>query len=93
MTTTELRRLQHFVGAIELQPETMLAIAKLDPKCVDAHSTRLGINDAEPLLVAMDGLLRYAKAYEKRFEGKLAEDYALGDYWVDAIKGLHGLLK
>lgn len=75
-----------------LQLETIHAVARLDPKCVDAHSTRLGITNGEPLLVAMDGLLRYAKAYEKRFEGKLAQDSCLGDYWIDAIKGLHGLL-
>ena len=75
-----------------LQSETLNAIDKLDRNCVYMRSVKLGIVESEPLLVAMDGLLRYAKAYEKRFEGKLADDYVLGDYWADAIKGLHGLL-
>lgn len=90
MTTTQTQ-LQHFVR-MELQGETMTAIAKLNPKCVDARSMQLGQNDGEPLLIAMDGLIRYAKAYEKRFESKLAEDYVLGPEWLAAAKGIRGLL-
>lgn len=75
-----------------IQPETRLALAKIPKGTVNEQSAILGINGGEPLLFAMDGLLRYAKAYEKRFGGKLASDGVLGDYWLDAIKGLKGLL-
>jgi hypothetical protein len=76
----------------KLQPETMAALAKLPDNVVDAASMRLGLAGGEPLLLALDGLLRYAKAYEKRFEGKLADDHYLGREWYDAIKAIHGLL-
>lgn len=75
-----------------LQPETHQAIEKLDRGTVDHASMILGRNWGEPLLIAMDGLLRYAKAYEMRFHQKLSDDYVLGDYWADAIRNLHGLL-
>ena len=75
-----------------LQQETVEAIARLNPDCVDMASTRLGTRNAEPLLLAMDGLLRYAKAYAIKFESRLSDDAVLGDYWLAAIKGLHGLL-
>lgn len=65
---------------------------RLDPGTRDWESNEIGVLESEPLLVALDGLLRYAKAYEKRFESKLAQDYVLGDYWADAIKGIHDLL-
>lgn len=75
-----------------LQPETMAAIAKLDNNCVDAQSMRLGFNGGEPLILALDGLLRYAKAYQQRFESRLADDGVLGQYWLEALRGIHGLL-
>ncbi len=75
-----------------LQRETLAAINKLDPKCVDMASMRLGINHGEPLLLAMDGLLRYAKAHHARYEGKLSEDHTLGPEWLKAIKAIHALL-
>lgn len=75
-----------------LQPETLAALAKLPENVVDAASMRLGIAGGEPILLALDGLLRYAKAYEKQFESKLAEDKILGAYWLDAIESIHGLL-
>ncbi len=77
---------------IQLQPETVSAILKLDPKCVDAQSCALGLNKGEPLLVCLDGLLRYAKAYEKRFQSKLSEDHYLGSEWLAAITSIHSLL-
>lgn len=77
---------------IQLQPETVSAILKLDPECVDAQSCTLGLNNGEPLLVCLDGLLRYAKAYEKRFESKLSEDQYLGSEWLSAITSIHSLL-
>jgi hypothetical protein len=59
---------------------------------VSRKSAELGYNHEEPLLVAMDGMYRYAAAYEKRFEGKLAEDYVLGPEWLKVVTGLRGLL-
>jgi hypothetical protein len=50
------------------------------------------MNGVEPLIVMMDALIRYAKAHEKRFESKLAEDYVLGPLWLNAAKGVRGLL-
>lgn len=90
MTTTQYP-IKH-VPHIELQTETQAAIAKLNPDCMDYAATRRGVNCGEPLLIAMDGLLRYAKAYEKRFERKLAEDYVLGPEWLASAKGIRGLL-
>lgn len=75
-----------------LQDETVEAIQKVPAGTVSNDSAWLGIMNGEPLLIAMDGLLRYAKAYAKQYEGKLAEDGVMGDYWLQAIKGLHGLL-
>lgn len=76
----------------QFQSETEAAIVRLDPKCVDAQSMCLGIDHAEPLLMCMDALLRYAKAYEARFGSKLADDGYLGDGWLSALKGVHDLL-
>jgi len=59
---------------------------------MSAAATRLGLVQAEPLLIAMDGLLRYAKAYNRRFENELANDYVLGPEWLAAAKGIRGLL-
>jgi len=40
----------------------------------------------------MDCLLKYAEAYRLRFEGPLADDQYLGEYWLDTIKSLRKLL-
>lgn len=75
-----------------LQPETMEACFKVPAGTVAERSMQLGLGQCEPLLVAMDALIRYAKAYETRFEGKLAADYVLGDEWLAAAKGIRALL-
>lgn len=75
-----------------LQPETLAEIAKLKGGTVSLESALLGVNEGEPLLYAMDGLLRYAKAYRKRFEDDLANDGVLGEPWLAAAKGLRALL-
>ena len=75
-----------------LQPETQKAIKKLPINCRDFESCALGFRNGEPLLFILDGLLRYAKAYEQRFESKLATDPVLGDAWFEAIKSVHALL-
>lgn len=75
-----------------LQPETVAAIGKLSLNTVDAASTRFGIERGEPLLLCLDGLLRYAKAHKARYESPLAEDYVIGEPWLEALKGVHYLL-
>lgn len=75
-----------------LQPETLQAAKILNDKTVSYQSYMLGKNDGEPLLYAMDGLLRYAKAYKKRYDSLLSEDGVLGDSWLKAITGLRELL-
>jgi hypothetical protein len=78
--------------SVRLQPETNKAIDKVPVGTMAEQSMNLGLVGAEPLLLAMDGLLRYAKAYSRRFEGQLAEDYVLGPEWLAAAKGIRGLL-
>lgn len=75
-----------------MQLETLEACAKLNRKTVAAQSNMLGRDNQEPLLFSMDGALRYAKAYEKRFESKLCDDYVLGPAWLSWVKGLRALL-
>ena len=76
-----------------LQPETIRAAGALAPATVSADSHYLGQRHGEPLLVIMDGLLRYAKAYASRFDGaKLADDTVLGDAWLLAARSVRVLL-
>ncbi len=75
-----------------LQPETMLAISKVPRGTVAEQSVKRGLAGGEPLLLALDGMLRYAKAHKTQFDGLLCEDYVLGDEWLQVVKGLRGLL-
>ena len=74
------------------QPETIAAFGKLGHRTVAQSEAMAGMDREEPLLVCMDALLRYAKAYEKGFESKLSEDFVLGPEWLDAAKAIRGLL-
>lgn len=73
-------------------PETITAANKLGLNTVDEQAHKKGMLEGEPLTVALDCLLKYAEAYRIRFESPLSDDGVLGDYWLDALKGLHGLL-
>jgi hypothetical protein len=78
-----------------IQPETKDALSKLTHTArgsVAAASMEYGRIRKEPLFYALDGMLRYAKAYRVRFEGPLAEDYVLGPEWLAVVQGLRGLL-
>lgn len=77
---------------LKLQPETLEEIAKLKPGTVAYQIMQLGIRENEPLLIAMDAMIRYAKAHQSRFESPLGEDYVLGEYFLDTIKGIRRLL-
>lgn len=59
---------------------------------VDQNAHLMGMRQGEPIIVMLDCLLQYALVYKARFDGPLAGDNVLGDYWKDAIKAVHGLL-
>lgn len=69
-----------------------VAIEKAELTTNAAQSHQRGVDGMEPLLLAMDGALRYAKAYRKRWGRPLREDGVLGEYWLDWVKGIRGLL-
>lgn len=77
---------------IVMQSETNQALGKIPHGTVAQASAFLGMRNGEPLIFAMDALLRYAKAYERRNEGKLSNDGVLGPCWLAAATGLRGLL-
>lgn len=75
--------------------ETQNAFARLNatsPKTVQTQSHEIGFYAGEPLIVAMDAMIRYAKAHRKAYGSTLCEDYALGERWLAATKALRGLL-
>jgi hypothetical protein len=75
-----------------LTAEAKAEIAKLRPGTVAADDVLRGIAGHEPLLFAMDGMLRYARAYQKSYGRTVREDSLLGDYFRDVIRGIRGLL-
>lgn len=77
---------------ITLQSETAAALAKVPANTVAKQSANLGVTHGEPLLVAMDAMIRYAKAYKRRYEENLGEDGVLGEEFGKAISGLRALL-
>lgn len=72
--------------------ETIAAANRISVGVVNEQSHKLGMERGEPIIVMLDGLLKYAETYRERFEGNLADDQVLGDYWLDALKAVHGLL-
>ena len=74
------------------QGETMAELGKVPRGTVSEQSMQRGEMLMEPLLIGMDGLLRYAKAYKARFESPLCDDGVLGPAWLKAAKGLRYLL-
>lgn len=75
-----------------LQPETQKHIGKIPAGCQDGAAMEFGRMTNEPLLIGLDGMLRYAKAYKNRYERNLSEDYLLGPAWLKTIKGYRALL-
>ncbi len=72
--------------------EAAIHLRYIAPGTIAEHSHALGMRKAEPLIIAFDALIKYAKSYEKRWERKLAEDYVLGPEWLASLQGLRGLL-
>src|ERR1019366_6847972 len=59
---------------------------------VAQQSQRRGMQEGEPLIVIFDALLRYARAYEKRYGEKLNTDGFLGKPWLKTAKNVRVLL-
>jgi hypothetical protein len=58
-----------------------------------AHQSHMiAITHGEPLLYALAGLVRYARAYYVRYDTRVAEDNVLGPAFRAALTGLHDLL-
>lgn len=77
---------------ISLHTAVHTAAAKLNPKTRAYQDHATAIRTADPLLASMDALLRYAERHEREFGVKLADDGFCGPLWLDAIKGIRGLL-
>ncbi len=77
---------------VRLQDETRHALRKLrvqSPGTVALQEMELGVAGAEPLLMAMDGMIRYAHAYRKRFDSPLGDDCGpQREGWLDVVKGI-----
>jgi len=78
--------------AYTLQPETQKHIGKIPAGCVDGAAMEFGRMQNEPLLIGLDGMLRYAKAHEHAFGSTLAEDCFLGPCFLQVVKGYRDLL-
>lgn len=72
--------------------ETIAHANKLTPGTVSENAHKYGMEQGEPLIIAMDSMLKYAQTYRRRFENPLSEDYALGKPWLEVITGLRALL-
>lgn len=78
--------------SLRLQPETVDAIRSVPEGTVSEAAMARGLRLGEPLLIILDGLLRYAKAHRARFEGPLADDGFLGPQWLAAAVAARALL-
>ena len=79
----------------QYQTETMAALDHLRKTAhgtVAEESMRQGYQENEPLLVAMDSMIRYAKAYRNAYDSRIGEDGVLGCEFFAAISGLRRLL-
>jgi hypothetical protein len=74
------------------QLETIAEANRIPVGTVSHNAHMMGMRNCEPLIVMMDCLIRYAKAYKARFGSPLASDTVLGDEWLSAAKGVRGLL-
>ena len=77
------------------QPETVTALQHLNDTCpgtVAQRDMEHGANNAEPLLVMLDSLVRMAKAYRARFDGPIAEDYVAKPEFAAMLAGARAML-
>jgi len=83
------------VFAGSYQPETQEAMRKLSamcPRTVAESCAKWGMQNADPLLLMMDSVIRYAKAYRARFDQTMGEDHMARDEIAGILKGIRGLL-
>jgi len=66
--------------------------AKIPAGTVALQSHTFGAQNAEPLIIILDSLIRYAKSHRTRFGFPLSEDYVLGPEFLSALTGARGLL-
>lgn len=74
------------------QPETLESARKVPSGTVSGLAHKRGMDGGEPIILTLDALLRYARAYETRFGDKLANEQVLGVEWLNAVKAVHALL-
>jgi len=76
---------------ITYQTETIAAFNKLTPNTVAYHEHLTGLRAGEPIIVMIDGLIRYAKAHKAVYGSPLASDYVLGENWLETLKAARSL--
>lgn len=74
------------------QDETLHASNALPIASMSTCAHDLGLREHEPLIVILDALNRYAKAYHWRLQGNLSDDGFLGPAWLAAATGVRTLL-
>lgn len=74
------------------QHETTLVHNALPVDSVARRENHNGMMRNEPIIIMLDSLLRYARAYRKRFEHNVADETALKEYFVGALTGVRGML-
>lgn len=74
------------------QHETTLIHNSIPENSVARQSNHLGMMQCEPIIVILDGLLRYARAYEKRYEAPISNELPLCENFIDALKGVRAML-
>ena len=73
------------------QDETLKQFEKLAPDTMSYNAHKKGLKENEPIIVAMDAMIRYAKAHKKAYDIPLSFDWVLGPNWLEIVKGIRGL--
>lgn len=73
-------------------PETIAHANRLPAGTVSEQAHKYGMEQGEPLLIAMDALFKYADTYWRKFNCQLANDHVLGQEWLKAVVGIRALL-
>ena len=75
-----------------LHPFTVAELAKIPKNTVAEQSAKRGVMRAEPILLGLDGMLRFAHAYVSKHGSPIADDYVARPEFIGALRGIHGLL-
>ena len=73
------------------QSETIEQYLKLEKGSMAFAAHTKGLKENEPIIVAMDAMIRYAKAYTKANDIPLSFDWVIGPNWLEIVKGIRGL--